>query len=130
VSAEPSDPAVLPKRDDSESPDTMASAMEDKIEVAERQSESEVFIMKSHVEKLYDEIDSKVKFYRRTTKILRDARKKANDTLQISERLMAELNKLKTFGRIQTVATWRCKPNHERIVLYGTKQGRGTATAR
>ena len=89
--------------------------MEDKIEVTERQSESQALAMKSYVDKFYDEIDSKVKFYRRTNEILRDARKKANDAIQTSEKLVIGLNELKvnmaqTEERMLAINAWLLAP--------------------
>jgi tetratricopeptide (TPR) repeat protein len=89
--------------------------MEDKIEVTERQSESQVLAMKSYVDKFYDEIDSKVKFYRRTNEILRDARKKANDAIPTSEKLVIGLNELKvnmaqTEERMLAINAWLLAP--------------------
>jgi hypothetical protein len=115
VSVEPATPPVLPTVDDPESSDTMSSSMEDRIEVVERQSESQILAMKSYVDKLYDEIDSKVKFYRRTNEILREARKKANDAIQESEKLVLELNVLKvnmaqTEEQMFAISAWLLAP--------------------
>lgn len=113
--AEPRPPVVVPTGDDPQSPDTVSSAMEDKNEVTERQSESQALAMKSCVDKFYDEIDSKVKFYRRTNEILRDARKKANDAIQTSEKLVIGLNELKvnmaqTEERMLAINAWLLAP--------------------
>ena len=115
VSVEPVTPPVLPTADDPESSDAISSSMEDRIEVAERQSESQILAMKTYVDKFYDEIDSKVKFYRRTNEILREARKKANDAIQESEKLVLELNVLKvnmaqTEEQMNAISVWLLAP--------------------